>query len=71
MKLLISAGAKVGTTNAQGLAAFDMGLFFGHDGLEELIAAGYRLPPDRARAYEKAYADKPAVLALVKKATRK
>jgi hypothetical protein len=37
-------------------------------GLEELIAAGYRLPPDKARAYEKAFADKPAVLALVKKA---
>jgi HEAT repeat protein len=70
MKLLIGAGAKVGSTNVMGLAAFDMGLFLGHDGLEELIAAGYRLPPDRAKAYAQAYADKPAVLALVKKATR-
>jgi HEAT repeat protein len=71
MKLLIGAGAKVGATNAMGLTAFDMGLYFGHDGLEELIAAGYRLPPEKAKAYEKAYAEKPAVLALVRKATRK
>jgi HEAT repeat protein len=71
MKLLIGAGAKVGTTNAMGLTAFDMGLYFGHDGLEELIAAGYRLPPEKAKAYEKAFAEKPAVLALVRKAARK
>ena len=71
MKLLISAGAKVGATNPMGISAFDMGLYAGHDGLEELIAAGYRLPPEKAKAYEKAFADKPAVLALVKKATRK
>jgi HEAT repeat protein len=71
MRLLIGAGAKVGATNPMGISAFDMGLYFGHDGLEELIAAGYRLPPEKAKAYEKAFADKPAVLALVRKATRK
>lgn len=71
IRMLIVAGAKVGATNPQGLAAFDMGLYSGHDGLEELIAAGYRLPPDKVKAYEKAYADKPAVLALVRKAARK
>ncbi len=70
MKMLIAAGAKVGTTNPAGLSAFDMGLYAGHDGLEELIAAGYRLPPEKAKGYEKAYAGKPAVLALVRKATR-
>ena len=70
MKLLIGAGARVGTTNARGLSAFDMGLFAGGDGLEELIAAGYRLPAEKAKAYEQAFADKPAVLALVRKATR-
>lgn len=36
-----------------------------------LIAAGYRLAPEKAKAYEKGYADKPAVQALIKKATRK
>jgi ankyrin repeat protein len=70
MKLLIVAGAKVGTTNPSGLSAFDMGLYAGHDGLEELIAAGYRLPPEKAKAYETAYAGKPATLALVRKAAR-
>ena len=71
MKMLIAAGAKVGATNPSGLSAFDMGLYAGHDGLEELIAAGYRLPPEKAKAYESAYAGKPATLALVRKATRK
>jgi len=71
MKMLIVAGAKIGAKNPAGLSAFDMGLYSGHDGLEELIAAGYRLLPDKAKGYEKAFAEKPAVLALVRKATPK
>jgi len=71
MKLLIGAGAKVGATNKMGLSAFEMGLFSAHDGLDELIAGGYRLPPDKAKAYETAYAQKPAVLSLVRKAAAK
>ena len=70
MKLLIGGGAKVGATNKMGLSAFEMGLFQGHDGLEELIAAGYRLPPAKIKTYETAYAQTPAVLALVRKAAR-
>ncbi len=70
IKTLVVAGARVGTTNPAGLSAFDMGLYSGHDGLDELIVAGYRLPPERVKIYEKAYADKPAVLALVRKAGR-
>ena len=71
MKILIAAGAKVGATNSAGLTAFEMGLFVGHDGLEELIAAGYRLPPEKAKMYEQGYAGKPAALAMIKKATRR
>lgn len=71
MKLLLAAGAKVNATNVSRLTAFEMGLFYGHDGLEELIAAGYRLPPDKAKGYAQAYAGKPAVLALITKASRK
>ena len=70
-KMLVAAGAKVGATNAGGQSAFDMGLFFGHDGLEELIAAGYRLPPEKVKGYESAYSAKPNVIALIKKASRK
>jgi hypothetical protein len=69
--MLIKAGAKVDVTNKSGLTPFEMGLFYGHDGLEELIAAGYRLPPDKVKQYEQGYAGKPAVQAMIKKASRK
>jgi len=71
MRMLIKAGAKVNVTNKSGLTPFEMGLFYGHDGLEELIAAGYRLPPDKVKQYEEGYAGKPAVQAMIKKASRK
>jgi ankyrin repeat protein len=70
MKQLIGAGAKVGATNKTGLSAFEMGLFYGHDGLEELIAGGYRLSAEKAKLYAATYAQKPAVLALIKKAAK-
>lgn len=69
MLTLIKAGAKVGAKNAAGLSAFEMGLFSGHDGLEELIAAGYRLPADKAQAYRQGYASNPKSLELIRKAS--
>jgi hypothetical protein len=48
-----------------------MGLFSGHDGLEELIAAGYRLPADKAALYRQGYATQPKSLALINKAATK
>jgi len=71
MRALIAAGARVDAVGKTGLTAFEQGLASGHDGLEEIIAAGYRLAPERAKALEQAYAGKPASLALVKKAARK
>jgi HEAT repeat protein len=71
MKLLIAGGAKVNATNVSKLTAFEMGLFVGHDGLDELIAAGYRLTPAKSRDYSQTYAGKPAVLALIRKASTK
>jgi hypothetical protein len=71
MRTLIASGAKVDAAGKTGLTAFEQGLVSGHDGLEELIAAGYRLPPEKAKALEQAYAAKPASLALVRKAARK
>ena len=67
--ILIKAGAKVDAKNAAGLTAFEMGLYSGHDGLEELIAAGYRLPADKAALYRQGYAAQPKSLALINKAT--
>ncbi len=69
--LLLKAGAKVDAKNAAGLTAFEMGLFSGHDGLEELIAAGYRLPADKAALYRQGYATQPKSLALINKAVTK
>jgi HEAT repeat protein len=66
---LIKAGAKVDAKNTAGLSAFEMGLFSGHDGLEELIAAGYRLPADKAALFRQGYASNPKSLDLITKAT--
>ena len=70
-RMLIKAGARIDVKNKSGLTPFEMGLFYGHDGLEEIIAAGYRLPPDKAKMYAQGYAGKPAVQAMIKKATGK
>ena len=67
--MLIKAGAKINVPNASGLTPFEMGLWMGHDGLEELIAAGYRLPPDKVKMYLEGYKDRPAAVAMVKKAS--
>ena len=69
-RMLIKAGAKIDAKNKSGLTPFEMGLVWGHDGLEEIIAAGYRLPPDKVKLYKEGYAGKPAVQAMIKKATR-
>ena len=66
---LIKAGAKIDAKNSAGLTAFEMGLFSGHDGLEELIAAGYRLPADKAALYRQGYASNPKSLELIGKAS--
>ena len=71
MRILIKAGARVDAKNVSNLTPFEMGLWYGHDGLDELIAAGYRLPPDKAKMYAQGYANRPAALAMIKKATKK
>jgi hypothetical protein len=68
IRMLIKAGAKINATNASGLTPFEMGMWSGHDGLDELIAAGYRLPPDKVKGYLDGYKDRPAAMAMVKKA---
>lgn len=71
IRTLIKAGAKINAVNASGLTPFEMGLYSGHDGLDELIAAGYRLPPEKAKMYAEGYKDRPAAQAMIKKASRK
>ena len=71
MRMLIKAGARIDAKSNTGLTAFEHGLWFGHDGLEELITAGYRLPPDKVKMYTEGYKDRPPALAMIRKATRK
>lgn len=67
--ILLKAGAKIGLKNSAGLTAFEFGLHSGHDGLLELIAAGYRLPADKAQVYREGYAKNPRSLEMIRKAT--
>jgi ankyrin repeat protein len=71
MRMLIKAGANIRATNVSGLTPFEMGLYDGHDGLEELIAAGYRLPAAKVKSYNEGYKDRPKALAMIKKAAAK
>lgn len=69
MRTLIKSGARVGDKDSHGLSAFEHGAWSGHDGLEELIAAGYRIPAARAQELIAAYANNPKAVALVRKAS--
>ncbi|APV50244.1 hypothetical protein BWI17_11415 [Betaproteobacteria bacterium GR16-43] len=71
IRMLLKAGAKKEPRNASGLDAFEFGLIEAGDGLEELIAAGYRMPAARAKDLEQGYKDQPKVVAMIRKATKK
>lgn len=71
IRMLLEAGARMDAKHSSGLAPFEMGLWSGHDGLEEFLAAGYRLPPDKAKMYLEAYKDRPAAVAMIRKAMAK
>ena len=71
MRMLIKAGARINVPNGSGLTPFEMGLWDAGDGLDELIAAGYRMPPDKVKQYLEGYKDRPASIAMVKKAAKK
>ena len=70
-RALIKAGAKINAVNSGGFTPFEAGLWMGHDGLEELVAAGYRLPPEKVKVYLEGYKDRPEAQAMVRKAARK
>lgn len=69
ISILLKAGAKVDTKNATGMTAFEFGLFRGNEGVEELIAAGYRLPADKIAGLREGYASNPKALELIRRAT--
>jgi hypothetical protein len=69
MSALIKAGGRINATNQAGLTAFEFGLFAAHDGLEPLLAAGYRLPADKVKVYLDAYKANAKAVALIRRAT--
>lgn len=68
---LLKAGAKYDARNTMGMAALEMAMWSGNDGLQVLIDAGARLKPETARAYAEAYKGNPKALELITKATAK
>jgi len=69
MGALLKAGGRINAVNKAGLSAFEFGLFAAHDGLDPLIAAGYRLPAEKVKVYLEAYKANAKAVALVKRAT--
>jgi hypothetical protein len=69
LRLLLKAGAKLNLRNGSSLTALEMGIVSGNPGLEELIAAGARLDPAKAKSWSEAYKKNPRALALIKKAS--
>ena len=68
MGALLKAGARISAVNKAGLTAFEFGLFSAHDGLDTLVAAGYRLPADKVKTYLDAYKANAKAVALIKRA---
>jgi hypothetical protein len=69
MNALLKAGAQLNAVNQAGLTAFEFGLFAAHDGLNALLAAGYKLPAAKVKVYLDAYKANPNAVALIKRAT--
>ena len=70
VKMLLKAGADMNAKNKQGLTAFEFGLWNASDGAGALVAAGYRLPVEKAKTYREAYKNNPKSVALIDKATK-
>jgi HEAT repeat protein len=70
VKMLLKAGADMNAKNKQGLTAFEFGLWNASDGAGALVAAGYRLPAEKAKTYREAYKNNPKSVALIDKATK-
>jgi hypothetical protein len=66
---LLKAGGRINAVNSAGLTAFEFGLYSGHDGLDALVAAGYRLPAAKVKVYLEAYKANAKTVALIKRAT--
>lgn len=69
LQILLDAGADPHAISKSGLTALEYALSFGNKGITALIKAGSRLSAGKATSYRKAYANNPAMLALINQAT--
>ncbi|HJW96318.1 MAG TPA: HEAT repeat domain-containing protein [Thermoanaerobaculia bacterium] len=69
VKMLLKAGADMSAKNKQGVTAFEFGMWDATEGAAALVAAGYRLPAEKAKQYREAYKGNAKVLALLDKAS--
>ncbi len=70
IQMLLDAGADIHAIDRLGMAPFEYTLFSGTDAADPLLAAGYRLPAEKAASYRKAYEDNPKAQELIKRATK-
>jgi len=69
VKMLLKAGADMSAKNKQGVTAFEFRMWDATEGAAALVAAGYRLPAEKAKQYREAYKGNAKVLALLDKAS--
>lgn len=71
LRILLKAGARLNARNWANLTALELSIVTGNPGLEELIDAGARLDPAKAKSFAEAYKNNPRALALIRKAAAK
>ena len=71
LRMLLKAGAKLNARNWSNLTVLELSIVTGNPGIEELIEAGARLDPEKAKSFAEAYKNNPRALALIKKASAK
>jgi hypothetical protein len=69
VRMLLARGADMNAKNKQGVTAFEFGMWSATDGAAAIVAAGYRLPAEKAKQYREAYKGNAKVLALIDKAS--
>lgn len=69
MRTLIKAGARLADRDSNQLDAFEHGLLWAHDGLDELLAAGYRVPAARAKELLTWYPDNQKAMNYIRRAS--
>jgi HEAT repeat protein len=69
LQMLLDGGADLHAKSADGLTAIEFTISFANKGADALIRAGARLPADKVESYKQSFADNPAALELIERAS--